>query len=131
MAEATATEEQAPPQEAAEGAGEGAEVHEAELPQADAAQPAGPGGQIDVLLDTKLEVSVRLGQVEMPARDLIRLGPGSVLTLDRKAGEPVELLLRGTPFAQGKLVVVGEQLGVRIEQVLAARKEQGEGDEAA
>ena len=52
-------------------------------------------------------------------RELIQLGPGSVVTLDRRAGQPVELLLRGIPFALGKLVVVGEQLGVKVEQILS------------
>jgi len=114
MAEATATEENSVPQEGQAGV----EVREAELPEAGPnIAPAG-GGQLDILLDTTMQVSVRLGQTEMPARELIQLGPGSVVALDRKAGEPIELLLRGIPFALGKLVVVGEQLGVKIEQVL-------------
>ncbi|HUT02215.1 MAG TPA: FliM/FliN family flagellar motor switch protein [Phycisphaerae bacterium] len=115
MTEATTREDQAPPQEAAEGV----EVREAELPEVEPRTVPTAGGQLDILLDTTMQVSVRLGQTEMPARELIQLGPGSVVTLDRRAGQPVELLLRGIPFAVGKLVVVGEQLGVKIEEILS------------
>ena len=118
MTEATTTEEQAPPQDAAEGV----EVQEAELPEVEPGTVQAPGGQLDILLDTTVQVSVRLGQTEMRARELIQLGPGSVVTLDRRAGQPVELLLRGIPFALGKLVVVGEQLGVKVEQILSPKE---------
>jgi flagellar motor switch protein FliN/FliY len=124
MAEAPATAEaveQAPPEDAASEV----EVREAELPQAGPGIARGPGGQLDLLLDTTMQVSVRLGQAELPARELIQLGPGSVLTLDRQAGQPVDLLLRGIPFAMGKLVVVGEQLGVKIEEILSPADEEG------
>jgi flagellar motor switch protein FliN/FliY len=121
MTEATTTEEQTPSQEQAEGV----EVREAELPEVEPGTVQAPGGQLDILLDTTVQVSVRLGQTEMPARELIQLGPGSVVTLDRRAGQPVELLLRGIPFALGKLVVVGEQLGVKIEQILSPEEREG------
>ena len=113
MAETAATEEKADAQDPA-----AVEVHQADLPEAPAQTVTAPGGQIDILLDTTMEVAVHLGQVAMPARQLVQLGPGSVLTLDKRAGEPVDLLLRGIKFATGKLVVVGEQLGVKIEQIL-------------
>ena len=134
MAEA-ATAEQAPPQEAAEDVegvestenvedAEGVEVSEAQLSEAEPGRVRSPGGKLDILLDTTMKVAVRLGHAEMPARELIQLGPGSVVALDRRAGEPVELLLRGIPFALGKLVVVGEQLGVKIEQILSPEAEE-------
>lgn len=96
----------------------GVDVHEAELPEAAPAPAAGPGGQLDILLDTPMSVSASVGQVDMEIRDLLQLGPGSVVKLDRRAGEPVDLFLRGVKFATGRLVVVGERLGVRIEQIL-------------
>ncbi len=122
MTEATATDEQqAPSQDAAEDV----EVREAQLPEVEPNTVQVAGGQLGILLDSTMQVTVRLGQAEMPARELVQLGPGSVVTLDRRAGQPVELLLRGIPFALGKLVVVGEQLGVKIEQILSP--EVGEG----
>lgn len=95
-----------------------AEAHPAELPEMEPRTTRAAGGQIDILLETTVEVSVRLGRATMPARELIQLGPGSVVALDRRAGEPVDLLLHGTKFAMGKLVVVGEQLGIKIEEIL-------------
>jgi len=121
MAESVATEEQTQdaPNEAA------AEVHEVQLPEAEANVVQSAGGQIDILLDATVEVSVQFGHVQMPARELIQLGPGSVLKLDRQIGEPVELLMRGIPFATGRLVVVGDRLGVKVEQILPAAEQDG------
>ena len=65
-----------------------------------------------------MSVSVCLGHAEVEVRQLLQSGPGSVLQLDKKAGEPVDLYLRGIRFATGNLVVVGEQLGVRIREIL-------------
>jgi len=98
----------------------GVEVQEADLPEAAPGPPAAAGGgQIDILLDTTLPVEVRLGQIETPARELLQLGPGSVLKLDKQVGEPVDLFLRGIRFATAQLVVVGDRLGVRIKEVLS------------
>lgn len=95
----------------------GVDVQEAQLPEAAESGAAGPGGNVDILLDTVLQVTVSLGQKELTVREMLQLGPGSVLTVDTKAGEPVTLHLRGTKFASGHLVVVGEQLGVRIAEI--------------
>ncbi len=125
MADATTLEtpdtaaETAPDTGAAE---EAVDVRDAELPGAAEAPAPGGDGKLDILLDTSMEVSVRLGTAELPARDLIRLGPGSVLTLDRQVGQPVDVMLRGIRFATGKLVVVGDQLGVRIEEILSPQR---------
>ena len=94
------------------------EVQSAELPEAEDSPPVGPGGQVDILLDTALTVSASLGETEMEVRDLLQLGPGSVLKLDRRVVEPVDLVLRGIKFAKGVLVVVGDRLGVRIKEIL-------------
>ena len=78
------------------------------------------GGQIGLLLDTIVHVSVSLGTVEAEIRELLQLGPGAVLKLDKLVGEPVDLFLRGIRFATGNLVVVGDRMGVRIKEVLPA-----------
>ena len=77
------------------------------------------GSQIDILLDTVMPVSVRLGQVSMPVRELLQLGPGSVLKLDKQAGEPVDVFLRNVKLATGHLVVVGDQLGIRLKDIFS------------
>jgi flagellar motor switch protein FliN/FliY len=119
MAEATATEakqetrledSQAP----------SVEARPAELPEVAEKTVKVPSGQIDILLDAAMTVEAHLGQAELKISDVLQLGPGSVLKLDRRAGEPVDLYLRGVKFASGQLVVVGEQLGVRIKEILPA-----------
>lgn len=119
MAEATATQEvqQTGEQPAAEGA-PGVQVREAqlqELPEGGAQYPAGP---VDILMDTTVPVSACVGHVELEVRQLLQMGKGSIVRLDTQVGELVDLYLRGIRFARGKLVVVGDNLGVRIEEVL-------------
>jgi flagellar motor switch protein FliN/FliY len=95
------------------------EVRQVELPEAADSPARGGAGQIDILLEATVPVTARLGQVEVQLKRLLQLGPGSVLQLDKQVGEPVELFLRGSRFATGQLVVVGDRLGVRIKEVLA------------
>jgi flagellar motor switch protein FliN len=95
------------------------EVQSAELPEAADSGARVPGGQLDIILDTAVEVSANLGDARMPARQLLELGPGAVITLDREAGQPIDLILNGVRFATGNLVVVGDRLGVRIKEILA------------
>lgn len=105
-----------------DGQGGAVAVSETELPESPAAVVPGPGGQIDVLLDALMTLSVTLGEADVPVRDLLQLGPGSVVKLNRRKGEPVDIYLRGVKFATGNLVVVGEQLGVRIKEILSPSK---------
>jgi len=104
---------------AAPAAETGPEVAEAELPEAPPTAATGTPGPLDVLLDVKMPVEVRLGSVEASVRELLQLGPGSVLKLDKPVGEPVDLHLGGVPFARARIVVVGDRLGVRVEQILS------------
>ena len=96
----------------------GVAVSDAELPEAADSGDRSGGGQIDLLLDATVTVAAQLGTASVEIRDLLQYGPGSVVQLDKKAGEPVELFLRGSHFATGTLVVVGDQLGVRIKEIL-------------
>ena len=96
------------------------EVQDAQLPEAVDNGARVPGGQFDILLDTTVEITAHLGDARLAARDLLQLGPGGVVKLDRQAGEPIDLILNGVCFARGSLVVVGDRLGVRIREILAA-----------
>jgi len=120
MAKATATQAKQDQADQAEPAKPAVEAHDAELPKAAETAAQAGGQQIDLLLETDMEVSVCLGKAELQVRDLLQAGPGSVIKLDRKAGEPVDLYLRGVRFATGSLVVIGEQLGVRVREILPA-----------
>ncbi len=89
-----------------------------ELPDLPAGAGLGPSGDLELLADVELTVSVELGRVRIPLRDLLRLQEGSVVELDRLAGAPVDVLANGTPVARGDVVVVGDELGVRVNELL-------------
>ena len=90
----------------------------AELPHLTAGAGPGPGGDLHLLAEVELTVTVELGRVRLPLRDLLRLQEGSVIELERLAGTPVDVLANGTPVARGDVVVVGDELGVRISELL-------------
>jgi flagellar motor switch protein FliN len=78
----------------------------------------GKPGNLDLLLDIGLDVRVELGRTGMKIRDVLELGPGSVLELDKLAGEPVDLLINDKLFARGEVVVIDENFGVRVTDIL-------------
>jgi flagellar motor switch protein FliN/FliY len=65
-----------------------------------------------------VEVSVELGRAQMTVGETLDVHAGSVITLNRMAGEPMDLLVNGTPIARGEIVVVDEQFGLRVTEVL-------------
>jgi flagellar motor switch protein FliN/FliY len=82
----------------------------------------GDGAGIDLLLDVSLEVSVELGRTRMTIGELLALRPGSVIELDKLAGEPADILVNGTRIARGEVVVVDEKFGVRVLEVVSPAK---------
>ena len=74
---------------------------------------------IGMLLDLTLPVSIELGRTAMTVQEILRLGRGSVIQLDRLAGEPIDIYVGDRRFAEGEVVVLGEHFGVRITRVLA------------
>ncbi len=89
-----------------------------ELSEANAEGATGAGGSIDLLLDMDIAVTVSIGQTEIPVRRLLKLGPGSVLELDKSIDEPADLYLRGMRFATGSIVVVDGRFAVKIQRIL-------------
>ncbi|MBN2328366.1 MAG: flagellar motor switch protein FliN [Candidatus Omnitrophica bacterium] len=73
---------------------------------------------LDLILDIQLEVTVELGRTHRKIRDVLELGPGSVVELDCLAGEPVDILVNDKLFAKGEVVVIDENFGVRITDIL-------------
>ncbi|MCC5948835.1 MAG: flagellar motor switch protein FliN [Nitriliruptoraceae bacterium] len=96
------------------------DVAHADLPDLTAGAGPGTPGDISLLGDVALTVTVELGRVKLPLRDVLALQEGSVLELDRLAGAPVDVLANGTPVARGDVVVIGDELGVRISELLGA-----------
>jgi len=79
---------------------------------------AGPNSTIDLLAGLQMNVAVELGRTEMTVADVLALGPGSVIELDRLAGEPVDILVNDRLIARGEVVVVDENFGVRVVEVV-------------
>lgn len=73
---------------------------------------------LDLLHGVEMEVTVELGHTKMLLRDLLDLSPGSVVELDRSAGSAVDVLVNGTLIARGEVVVVDDDFGVRISEVI-------------
>jgi flagellar motor switch protein FliN len=76
-------------------------------------------GSIDLLLDVKLPISVELGRTDMLVKDILGCGPGTVIELNKLAGEPVDVFVNGRMVAQGEVVVVDEHFGVRVTNLLS------------
>jgi len=74
---------------------------------------------LDILLDVPLQVTVELGKTSIPIRQILEYGQGSLITLDKLAGEPIDLLVNGKYFAKGEVVVIDENFGVRITSILS------------
>lgn len=72
---------------------------------------------IDLLLDVSVQITVELGRTSRRIRDVLALGPGAVVELEKLAGEPVDLLVNGKLIARGEVVVIGENFGVRITEI--------------
>ncbi len=74
---------------------------------------------IEFLLDIPLEVTVELGRTRMLIKDLLQLGQGSVVELEKLAGEPMEILVNNKLVARGEVVVVNERFGVRLTDIIS------------
>jgi flagellar motor switch protein FliN len=77
------------------------------------------GRKMELLLDVPLEVSVELGRARMSIQSLLALGPGSVVELDKIAGEPLDILVNGRLIARGEAVVVNDKFGVRLTDIVS------------
>ncbi len=74
---------------------------------------------LSALLDLPLSVSIELGRTRMSVQDLLKLGRGSVIRLERLAGEPIDIYVADKHFAEGEVLVVNEHFGVRITRIVA------------
>jgi flagellar motor switch protein FliN/FliY len=79
---------------------------------------------MDLLHNVEMVVTIELGRTRMMLRDLLALHPGSVIELDRTTSSPVDILVNGTLLARGEVVVIDEDLGVRITEVVGRADDQ-------
>jgi flagellar motor switch protein FliN len=98
-------------------------------PAEDAAAPAAVSAEeLSRLHDVPVELAVEVGRTKMTIREALALGPGSIVTLNRLAGEPVDLLVNGKPIARGEVVVIDEEFGLRITDVVTSRRRRPDPD---
>jgi flagellar motor switch protein FliN len=97
---------------------EAAQVAEFEQMQ-DESQPAAGDVNLEVILDVPVTLSMEVGRTRVPIRNLLQLNQGSVVELDRAAGEPLDVFVNGTLIAHGEVVVVNERFGIRLTDVVS------------
>jgi flagellar motor switch protein FliN len=74
-------------------------------------------GNLELVKDVKLDITVELGRTNLPLKEVLQLAEKSIIKLDRLAGEPVDLLVNGRLIAKGEVVVIGSNFGVKVTQV--------------
>jgi flagellar motor switch protein FliN/FliY len=96
-----------------------AKTHDlSELPAGAVRAPVGSGGSLDTLLDVSLPVAIEFGRTHMTVQEVLELGGGSVIQLDRMVGEPIDIYISDRKLAEGEVVVIGEHFGVRITRIV-------------
>jgi flagellar motor switch protein FliN/FliY len=79
---------------------------------------AGPAGDINMILDIPVQLTVELGRTRIPIKNILQLAQGSVVELDALAGEPMDVLVNGYLIAQGEVVVVNDKFGIRLTDIV-------------
>jgi len=98
---------------------EALEARGAEFQQLAAGRPSGSSRNLDLLMDVVLPISIELGSTRMSIQDILNLGPGSVVELNKLAGEPVDLLVNNKVVAKGEVVVIDENFGLRVTSLIS------------
>ena len=87
--------------------------------KADAAATPNHEVNLEFILDVPVTLSMEVGRTRIPIRNLLQLNQGSVVELDREAGEPLDVYVNGTLIAHGEVVVVNEKFGIRLTDVIS------------
>jgi len=118
---AAAMEEAGTPMETAteEPAASQAEVENVSLDKLHSSTSSGEDINLDVILDIPVTISMEIGHTKINIRNLLQLNQGSVVELDRMAGEPLDVVVNGTLIAHGEVVVVNEKFGIRLTDIIS------------
>ena len=81
--------------------------------------PAANDGKLEVILDVPVTLTLEVGRTRLPIRSLLQLAQGSVVELERSAGEPLDVFVNGTLVAHGEVVVVNDKFGIRLTDVIS------------
>ena len=96
------------------------DVQAAELDElVDESRPSTGDVKMDAILDVPVTISMEIGRTNLNIRNLLQLNQGSVVELDRLAGEPMDVLVNGTLIAKGEVVVVNEKFGIRLTDIVS------------
>ncbi|VAW92955.1 Flagellar motor switch protein FliN [hydrothermal vent metagenome] len=98
---------------------ESSDVEKAELQDLNNTPTGESDVSMDVLLDIPVTISMEIGRTKINIRNLLQLNQGSVVELDRLAGEPLDVIVNGTLIAHGEVVVVNEKFGIRLTDVIS------------
>lgn len=112
-------DEEAKDSGAGDGFGENAEVAELEEFDEDREITSKEKRKLDTILDIPVTISMEVGRSNISIRNLLQLNQGSVVELDRVAGEPLDVLVNGTLIAHGEVVVVNDKFGIRLTDVIS------------
>ena len=93
------------------------------VPLAAAAAAVGrPEADLALVLEVPVELAVEIGRTTMTIRETLAIAPGSIVALDRMAGEPVDLLVNGKRIARGEVVAIDEEFGLRVTEVVSPQR---------
>ncbi len=85
----------------------------------ESANPPAGDGSMDLILDIPVNITMEVGRTKISIRNLLQLNQGSIVELDRLAGEPLDVLVNGTLVAHGEVVVINEKYGIRLTDVIS------------
>jgi len=99
---------------------DGDEFQQVEAKRLSESADSGSGDvKLDVILDIPVTIAMEIGRTQLSIRNLLQLNQGSIVELDRLAGEPMDVLVNGTLVAHGEVVVVNEKFGIRLTDVIS------------
>ncbi len=96
------------------------EAQPASFPPVEKAPVTGGANNLEFILDIPMQVTVQVGSARMQIREILQLGQGSVIELEKLAGEPMEVLVNNKLVAKGEVVVVNDKFGIRLTDVISA-----------
>ncbi|MCR5495717.1 MAG: flagellar motor switch protein FliN [Treponema sp.] len=94
-------------------------VQSLQYPSLQGANASGEQGNISLIMDVQMEMTVELGRTKKQIKDILGMGEGTIIELDKLAGEPVDILVNHKPIAKGEVVVIDENFGVRVTEILS------------
>ena len=94
-------------------------VQNLQYPNLQGSNAMGEQGNISLIMDVQMEMTVELGRTKKQIKDILGMGEGTIIELDKLAGEPVDILVNHKPIAKGEVVVIDENFGVRVTEILS------------